>query len=201
MMASIPVYSFPSINHSVFEDKETRLGNTPQGKSRYYGPADNIFAYAYEIMLFLQDVQSSRAYAQFNDIQNASNRARDTQEKANQMDEVIAQASKGDGNTKEAVPADVIEYMRTHGIQVDGKSIDDYIKQHAGADGKLDKGSLQAIKAALDNSANRDSDLSSRAQLTIQKAIQMLNAAISQATNLVSKWGEILQMITQKTYS
>lgn len=200
-MPSIPVHSLPSINPSVLEDKETRLGNTPQGKSRYYGPSDNLFAYAYEIMLLLQDVQSSRAYVQFNDIQNASNRARDTQEKANQMDEVVAQASKGDGNTKEAVPADVIEYMKTHGIQVDGKLIDDYIKQHAGADGKLDKGSLQAIKAALDNSANRDSDLSSQAQLTIQKAIQMLNAAISQATNLVSKWGEILQMITQKTYS
>lgn len=200
-MASIPGYSLPSIDPSVFEDKETRVGNTPQLKSRYYGAADNIFAYPYEIMLLLQNVQSSRAYAQFNDIQNASNRARDTQEKANQMDEAIAQASKGDGNTKEAVPDDVIEYMKTHGIQVDGKSIEDYIKQHAGADGKLDKGSLQAVKSALDNSANRDSYLSSQAQLTIQKAIQMLNAAISQATNLVSKWGEILKMITQKTYS
>ncbi|MBG6245239.1 hypothetical protein CS369_11480 [Candidatus Symbiopectobacterium sp. 'North America'] len=200
-MPSIPGYSLPSIDPSVFEDKETRVGNTLQVKSRYYGAADNIFAYAYEIMLLLQNVQSSRAYAQFNDIQNASNRARDTQEKANQMDEAIVQASKGDGNTKETVPADVIEYMKTHGIQVDGKSIEDYIKQHAGADGKLDKGSLQAVKSALDNSANRDSDLSSQAQLTIQKAIQMLNAAISQATNLVSKWGDILQMITQKTYS
>lgn len=200
-MASIPVGSLPNIESGVFDGKETRLGNTHQEKSHYYGSADNIFAYAYEIMLLLQDVQSSRAYAQFNDIKNASNRARDTQEKANRMDEVVTQATKGDGNNKEAVPADVIEYMKTHGIQVNGKSIDDYIKEHGGADGKLDKGSLQAIKVALDNSAGRDSDLSSQAQLTIQKAIQMLNSAISQATNLVSKWGEILQMITQKTYS
>ncbi|MCW2474998.1 MULTISPECIES: hypothetical protein [unclassified Symbiopectobacterium] len=200
-METTPVSSLPDINSTVLEDKERRVRNTTQEKTPRYGTADNIFAYAYEIMLLLQDVQSSRAYAQFNDIQNASNRARDTQEKANQMDEAIAAASKGDGNAKEAVPADVIEYMKTHGIQVDGKSIEDYIKQHAGADGKLDKGSLQAVKAALDNSAGRDSDLSSQAQLTIQKAIQMLNAAISQATNLVSKWGEILQMITQKTYS
>ncbi|QZN95374.1 pathogenicity island 2 effector protein SseB [Symbiopectobacterium purcellii] len=200
-MENSPVSSLSGINSTVVEDKEKRVGNTSQETAHYYGSADNIFAYAYEVMLLLQDVQLSRAYAQFNDIQNASNRARDTQEKANQMDEVIAQASKGDGNTKEAVPAEVIDYMKTHGIQVDGKSIEDYIKQHADADGKLDKGSLQAVKAALDNSANRDSDLSSQAQLTIQKAIQMLNAAISQATNLVSKWGEILQMITQKTYS
>ncbi len=200
-MPSIPVGSLPNIKSGVFDGKETRLGNTPQEKSHYYGSADNIFAYAYEIMLLLQDVQSSRAYAQFNDIQNASNRARDTQEKANRMDELVTQATKGDGNNKEAVPADVIEYMKKHGIQVDGKSIDNYIKEHAGDYGKLDKGSLQAIKVALDNSAGRDSDLSSQAQLTIQKAIQMLNSAISQATNLVSKWGEILQMITQKTYS
>lgn len=200
-MENMPVSSLPGINPTVFEDKEKRVGNTPQEKSHYYGAADNIFAYAYEIMLLLQDVQSSRAYAQFKDIQNASHRARDTQEKANQMDEVIAQASKGDGNAKEAVLPEVIEYMKTNGIQVDGKSIEEYIKQHAGKDGTLDKGSLQAVKAALDNSASRDSDLSSQAQLTIQKAIQMINAAISQATNLVSKWGEILQMITQKTYS
>lgn len=200
-MGTLSVSSLPGINPTVFENKEMRVGNTPQEKTPYYGEVDNIFAYAYEIMLLLQDVQSSRAYAQFNDIQNASNRARDTQEKANQMDEAVTEASKGDGNATVAVPADVIEYMKTHGIQVDGKSIAEYIKQHADADGKLDKGSLQAIKAALDNSAGRDSDLSSQAQLTIQKAIQMLNAAISQATNLVSKWGEILQMITQKTYS
>lgn len=198
-MENMPVSSLSGINPTVFEDK--RVGNTPQEKLHYSGSADNVFAYAYKIMLLLQDVQSSRAYAQFNDIQKASNRARDTQGKANQMDEVIAKASKGDGNTKEAVPEDVIKYMKEHGILVDGKSIEEYIKQHKGADGKLDKGSLQAIKAALDNSAGRDSDLSSQAQLTIQKAIQMLNAAISQATNLVSKWGEILQMITQKTYS
>lgn len=200
-MGTLSVSSLPSINPTAFEDKEKHVGNTPQEKMPHDGSDDNIFAYAYEIMLLLQDVQSSRAYAQFNDIQNASNRARDTQEKANQMDEAVTEASKGDGNAKVAVPADVIEYMKAHGIQVDGKSIEEYIKQHADADSKLDKGSLQAIKAALDNSAGRDSDLSSQAQLTIQKAIQMLNAAISQATNLVSKWGEILQMITQKTYS
>lgn len=199
-MESSPLSSSLGINPTVVEDKEKRVGNTSQETSHYYGSTDNIFAYAYEVMLLLQDVQSSRASAQFKDIQNASNRARDTQEKANEMDEVIAQASKGDGNTKEAVPPDVIDYMKTHGISVDGKSIEDYIRDQKG-DGKLDKGALQAVKAALDSSSGRDSDLTSQAQLTIQKAIQMLNAAISQATNLVSKWGEILQMITQKTYS
>lgn len=200
-METSPVSLLAGINSTVFKNKEKRVGNTPQETSHYYGNTDNIFAYAYKVMLFLEDVQSFRASAQFKDIQNASNRARDTQEKANQMDEVIAKASKGDGNAKEKVPEDVINYMKTHDIRVDGQSIEDYIRAHKGNDGKLDKGGLQAVKAALDSSSGRDSDLSSQAQLTIQKAIQMLNAAISQATNLVSKWGEILQMITQKTYS
>lgn len=162
---------------------------------------ESIFMYAYETMLEIQNLQESRAYQQFNDIQNASKRARDTQEMANRMDEVIAEAAKGDNTTRENVPEDVINYMRDNHITVDGLSITDYLKKNGNADGALDKGGLQAVKAALDNSAGRDSDMSAQAQLVIQKAVQMLNAAITQATGLVSKWGDILQLITQKTFS
>ncbi|MDL2638197.1 hypothetical protein QR004_23170, partial [Salmonella enterica] len=109
-------------------------------------------------------------------------------------------AAKGDAKTKEEVPEDVIKYMRDNGILIDGMTIDDYMAKY-GDHGKLDKGGLQAIKAALDNDANRNTDLMSQGQITIQKMSQELNAVLTQLTGLISKWGEISSMIAQKTYS
>ncbi len=77
------------------------------------------------------------------------------------MDEVIAKAAKGDAKTKEEVPEDVIKYMRDNGILIDGLTIDEYMAKY-GDHGKLDKGGLQAVKAALDNDANRNTDLMSQ---------------------------------------
>ncbi|EIE9949884.1 SPI-2 type III secretion system translocon protein SseB, partial [Salmonella enterica] len=54
---------------------------------------------------------------------------------------------------------------------------------------------------ALDNDANRNTDLMSQGQITIQKMSQELNAVLTQLTGLISKWGEISSMIAQKTYS
>ncbi|EAS7753911.1 pathogenicity island 2 effector protein SseB [Salmonella enterica subsp. enterica serovar Newport] len=134
------------------------------------------------------------------EVQKNAERARNTQEKSNEMDEVIAKAAKGDAKTKEEVPEDVIKYMRDNGILIDGMTIDDYMAKY-GDHGKLDKGGLQAIKAALDNDANRNTDLMSQGQITIQKMSQELNAVLTQLTGLISKWGEISSMIAQKTYS
>ncbi len=51
------------------------------------------------------------------------------------------------------------------------------------------------------NDANRNTDLMSQGQITIQKMSQELNAVLTQLTGLISKWGEISSMIAQKTYS
>ena len=177
-----------------------QVEKTMQETSHLYAAGDNIFSYAYEIMLKLQDLQASRAFSQFESIQKASSRAKDTQEMANRVDEAIAKAAKGDDKKTEKLPDEVKDYMKNNDITVDGVAIDKYINDNGSA-GELDKGSLQAVKAALDNSSSRDSDLSTQGQLTIQKATQMLNAVITQATGLVSKWGDILQMISQKTFS
>ncbi|EDJ0432565.1 pathogenicity island 2 effector protein SseB [Salmonella enterica] len=160
----------------------------------------NPFAEGYSVLLILLTVIQAIANAKFMDVQKNAERARNTQEKSNEMDEVIAEAAKGDPKTKEAVPEDVIDYMRKNGITIDGMTIDQYMTKY-GDHGKLDKGGLQALKAALDNDANRNTDLMSQGQLTIQKAAQMLNAVLTQLTGLISKWGDIASMIAQKTYS
>ncbi|WP_301308556.1 secretion protein [unidentified bacterial endosymbiont] len=131
-------------------------------------------------------------------IKNKSTRATNTQEMANRMDEVIAKASKGDDKTREAVPEEVIKYMRDNGIPVDGQTIDNYIKAHD--EGGLDKGSLTAIKSSLDTSYHRDADFMQQEQLVIQNLYQEVNAVVTQMTGLISKLGELLSMIAQKMF-
>ncbi|HFJ2068060.1 TPA: SPI-2 type III secretion system translocon protein SseB [Salmonella enterica] len=160
----------------------------------------NPFAEGYGVLLILLMVIQAIANNKFIEVQKNAERARNTQEKSNEMDEVIAKAAKGDAKTKEEVPEDVIKYMRDNGILIDGMTIDDYMAKY-GDHGKLDKGGLQAVKAALDNDANRNTDLMSQGQITIQKMSQELNAVLTQLTGLISKWGEISSMIAQKTYS
>lgn len=159
---------------------------------------NNPFAYGFSVLDNLQLVLLKVANALFGKINTSTNRARNTQDMSNRMDEVIADAAKGDDKTRKPVPDEVVKYMRDNGILVDGMTIDDYIK-HGGTDG-LDKGSLQAVKAALDNSANRDTDLMTQGQLSIQKMTQEINAVVTQMTGLLSKWGDLLSMIAQKTY-
>lgn len=160
---------------------------------------NNPFAYGFSVLDNLQLVLQKIANALFGKINTSTDRARNTQDMSNRMDEVIADAAKGDDKTRKPVPDEVVKYMRDNGILIDGMSIDDYISKHGGTDG-LDKGSLQAVKAALDNSANRDTDLMTQGQLSIQKMTQEINAVVTQMTGLLSKWGDLLSMIAQKMY-
>ncbi|EAR2922013.1 pathogenicity island 2 effector protein SseB [Salmonella enterica] len=158
----------------------------------------NTFAEAYKVLTFLLMVIQTIANAKFMEIQKNSERARNTQQKSNEMDEVIAKAAEEkDPKTKEEVPADVIEYMRKNGILIDGMTIDKYMDKF-GDSGKLDKGGLQAVKAALDNDANKGTDLLSQGQVIIQKLNQEMNAVLTQLTSTVEKWGAISSMIGQK---
>jgi len=160
---------------------------------------NNPFSYGFSALDNLQLVLQKIANAIFGKINTSTDRARNTQDMSNRMDEVIADAAKGDDKTRKPVPDEVVKYMRDNGILVDGMSIDDYISKHGGTD-DLDKGSLQAVKAALDNSANRDTDLMTQGQLSIQKMTQEINAVVTQMTGLLSKWGDLLSMIAQKMY-
>lgn len=136
---------------------------------------------------------------QFQEIKRDTDRARNTQDMANRVDELIAEAAKGDDKTREKLPDDVIKYMRDNGIKIDGMSIDDYIKKNGARsgsdDGTLDKGQLQAVKAALDSSASRDTDQMNQQQLAIEKVSQQLSAAYSLVSNLIKKWGDVLSSI------
>lgn len=149
------------------------------------------------LLLASEDISNNR----YKEIKENSRRARETQEMSNHIDEVIAQAAKGDNNTREKIPDDVIKYMRDNGITLDDMTIDQYIQKNGDKDGALDKGQLQAVKAALDNSANRDTDLMQQGQLTIEKMTQQITTVFTQLTDMINKWGSINTQIAQKMYS
>ncbi|HDI4957151.1 TPA: pathogenicity island 2 effector protein SseB [Salmonella enterica] len=158
----------------------------------------NTFAEAYKVLTFLLMVIQTIANDKFLEIQKNSERARNTQQKSNEMDEVIARAAQEkDPKTKEEVPEDVIAYMSSNGILIDGMTINQYMDKF-GDHGKLDKGGLQAVKATLENDANKETDLLSQGQIIIQKLNQEMNAVLTQLTSTVEKWGTISSMIGQK---
>lgn len=170
---------------------KTNLSDTPTDDT-------NPFAYGFSVLMQFELVLQMCANDQYADIQSKANEARDTQDMANRVDAMIAEAATGDDKTRKSLPDDIIIYMNNNQITVDGKNIYDYLKEH---NNSLDKGQLQAVKAALDTSANRDTDIVTQGQLTIQSLSQKLNSVITQLTGLLSKWGDIASMIAQKTYS
>ncbi|EMJ9774089.1 TPA: secretion protein [Morganella morganii] len=194
-----------SVNHRInfntpgFTTPDITLGTGDNNTVADNPDSNNPFAYALSVLDNLQSVLQKIANALFARINTSADRARNTQDMANRMDEVIADAAKGDDKTRKPVPDEVIKYMHDNGILVDGMTIDDYISKHKDTDG-LDKGSLQAVKAALDNSANRDTDLMTQEQLKIQKISQEINAVITQSAGANNKLGDLLSMIAQKMY-
>ncbi|HGY2264585.1 secretion protein [Morganella morganii] len=194
-----------SVNHRInfntpgFTTPDITLGTGDNNTVADNPDSNNPFTYALSVLDNLRLALQKIANALFARINTSADRARNTQDMANRMDEVIADAAKGDDKTRKPVPDEVIKYMHDNGILVDGMTIDDYISKHRDTDG-LDKGSLQAVKAALDNSANRDTDLMTQEQLKIQKISQEINAVITQSAGANNKLGDLLSMIAQKMY-
>ena len=194
-----------SVNHRInfntpgFTTPDITLGTGDSNTVADNPDSNNPFTYALSVLDNLRLALQKIANALFARINTSADSARNTQDMANRMDEVIADAAKGDDKTRKPVPDEVIKYMHDNGILVDGMTIDDYISKHKDTDG-LDKGALQAVKAALDNSANRDTDLMTQEQLKIQKISQEINAVITQSAGANNKLGDLLSMIAQKMY-
>ncbi|HDL8279006.1 TPA: chemotaxis protein, partial [Yersinia enterocolitica] len=112
----------------------------------------------------------------------------------NRVDEVIADAAKGDDKTKKPLPDDVIDFMRKNNINVDGMNIDDYLKKNGP---ELDKGQLQAVKASLDNEKNRATDTNTQEQLQIQKATQSCNVCSTNISTLQTGLKDLLMTIAR----
>lgn len=139
---------------------------------------------------------STNLYAQ---IRNDTATARDEQKESNDVDAEIAKISKDSSpDATLALDKQIIDFMNAHGIKVGDKSITEYIKDctHKGKHvGELDKGELTAVKNALDNAANRSTDLSSQNQLKLQNLLQNLNNTISNESSYIKQRGDMISSI------
>lgn len=190
MLDAISKFSTPALGANDVSSKPPSWQDKETGKD----PGLYLVAY-YALLAGIASLQyqGSLFYAA---LKRAADNARNDQEMANRVDEVIAEAAKGDDKTRKPLPDGVVQYMHDHGIKVDGQSIDDYIRDHGGSDGQ-DKGQLQAVKAALDNAASRENDTIQQGQLNAQKIFQQLNAMITQETSMLSSWGDINKAIAR----
>lgn len=130
----------------------------------------------------------------YNEMQRVSTEARDDQEMSNRVDEVIAEAAKGDDKTKLPLPNSVIDYMKKNNVLVDGELINNYLNKYGPA---LDKGRLQAVKAALDNAASRSTDISSKDQLDETSLAQKYNTIVAQINGLQTMFYDMKKTIIQ----
>lgn len=141
------------------------------------------------IMLLFTELANSK----FEAMSKKTEVARDAQDMANRVDRVIADLDKPDSTGE--LPPDVIHYMRVNNIMIDGnQSIDDFMK---GKNGKLDKGDLTAVKAALESASGRASDFVQQNQLKLQQLMQNFNTAVTMANSIQSMNAESTKSIAQ----
>lgn len=87
--------------------------------------------------------------------------------------------------------------MHDNGFKIDGMTIDKYMQKND-PDGKgLDKGKLQAVKAALESVSNRASDFVSQSQLQLQKIMQTYNVTVSMLNSMQTMLAEMNKSIAQ----
>ena len=89
---------------------------------------------------------------------------------------------------------DVVNYMRDNGFKVDGKTIDQYLKENGN---HLDQGKLKAVKASLETVSNRASDFVSQSQLQLQKLMQTYNVTVSLLNSMQTMLAEMNKSIAQ----
>lgn len=154
----------------------------------------DIFRMGLAVLYDFLNVLNKLAASDFKGMQARSKYARDVQENANQVDEVVAKAEKSDEKTKESIPDSVIQFMRNNNIKVDGMNIDDYLKKNGPT---LDKGQLMAVKGALDNEKSGATDTITQDQLQLQKVMQSYNVCANNINTLQSGLKDLLTTIAR----
>ncbi|HGJ5890933.1 MAG TPA: hypothetical protein ACHBZA_06200 [Arsenophonus apicola] len=110
---------------------ETALSiNKGQVNNNNLNNGDYVISGGIAVLYSFMNLLSDMAQLKYNQMQIKSEMARDAQDMANRVDEIIAKIAKEGDKTLEKLPPDVIDYMRNHGVTVDGMTIDDFLQQN-----------------------------------------------------------------------
>ncbi|MEN7432612.1 hypothetical protein VA599_17840 [Chromobacterium sp. TRC.1.1.SA] len=101
------------------------------------GQGDSIMSQGISVLYKFMTLFSDLAQGRYDQMSAKADRARDSQQAANQVDAIISRLAKADD--KSPLPPEVIQYLKDHHIAVEGKSIDDYLKASNPATAFLDK--------------------------------------------------------------
>ena len=175
----------------------TSIINTQQSddiKNTIASRGDSVLSGGIAVLYMFMNLLSEMANAKYGQMQQKSEVSRTAQDMANRVDEKVAEAAKeGDKATRD-LPEDVVNYMRDNGFKVDGKTIDQYLKENGN---HLDQGKLKAVKASLETVSNRASDFVSQSQLQLQKLMQTYNVTVSLLNSMQTMLAEMNKSIAQ----
>ncbi len=142
-----------------------------------------------EALYILMQFQSELAGQKYDEIVRRSHVARDLQKYVGDIDAALAQLTKPEDKSG-VLNKGLIDYMQKNGILVEGeggtKTVADYLgnkfvnNQIQG----LNQAELKTLRTALDGAANRAWDMSTQAQLIIQKITQAYNVAVNMINSL-----------------
>ena len=170
---------------------------------RKAGSGDSIMSEGISVLYKFMTLFTDLTQGKYDQMSAKADRARTSQQVANQVDAIISQLAKA--GDKEKLPDDVIKYLRDHHIPItaqnDGKNstsdIDSYLNSIKGSDKSLDKGRLDMIKGALETDSGRCSDFVTQAQLQIQKTMQSYNVCVSLVNSMQTLLAEMNKSIAQ----
>ncbi len=166
-------------------------------KNQIASRCDSVLSGGIAVLYMFMNLLSELADAKYSQMQQKADVSRQAQDMANQVDEVIANVSKDGDKAVGKLPDDVVKYMHDNGFTIDGMTIDKYLAKND-PDGKgLDKGKLQAVKAALESVSNRASDFVSQSQLQLQKIMQTYNVTVSLLNSMQTMLAEMNKSIAQ----
>jgi len=159
--------------------------NTSYDKDRFDSMNSGGISSGIATLLAFMQMLNGQADIKFNEMQHKNDVTRNDQEKSNEVDEAIAEASKGNKDARVALAGDITDFMTENHIKIDGMTIHEYLNKHNTEEG-LDKGSLTAVKSALDIDGNRATDFVSQSNLRIQKLLQTYNVTVSMVNSMQS---------------
>ncbi|VWD65036.1 Secreted effector protein SseB [Burkholderia lata] len=173
---------------------------------RKAGEGDSIMSQGISVLYKFMVLFNDLAQFKYDQMSAKADRARDSQQMANQVDAVISQLTKAED--KGRLPNEVSAYLRDRKIpitvQSDGRNSTSNIESHLTqlgvrnhAAANLNKGQLDVIRGALESDAGRCSDFVTQAQLHIQKIMQSYNTSVTMINSMQTLLSEMNKSIAQ----
>ena len=184
-------------NHNpvVSSENSANVNNIADTDHTLASQGDIVLSGGIAVLYLFMNLLSDLAQYKYLEMQEKAKVSRDAQNKANEVNELIAKVSKQGDTGSASLPPDVVQYMKDNDVKVDDCDIHKWLNNNDNK--KLNKGYLTAVKSALENTSNRASDFVSQSQLQLQKIMQTYNVTVSLINSMQTLLEEMNKSIAQ----